>query len=183
MKKKYSIGDSVEFKDGRVGTVSEYDEKFYYITDQNGVECKLAKDSEEEEYVENLFGEIQNSPATLSAIAQELGEAYAKAFGGFGIDEGDEQLYAYSNFYSWTPEHLRHEMLCEPTYFHITYEGEEEEAKERITASYEKFAAKVPEILAKYDALNVKIDPIEFYKNTQSNSIRGEFKVTFRLNR
>lgn len=42
--KKYNIGDSVKFKDGRIGIVEDYDNKYYYVKDDNTNVHKVIKD-------------------------------------------------------------------------------------------------------------------------------------------
>lgn len=54
--KKFNVGDSVKLKDGRVGVVEDYDEKYYYIKDANTNIVKIRKNVKDEE-VPNLSEE------------------------------------------------------------------------------------------------------------------------------
>ena len=65
-KKKYGIGDSVKFKDGRVGIVEDYDEKYYYIKDNNTNIVKILKDNTPKDYTS-----IQNMTSRLKTIIKE----------------------------------------------------------------------------------------------------------------
>ena len=61
--KKFNVGDSVKLKDGRVGIVEDYDEKYYYIKDANTNVVKILKD-----YVPEDYTAIQNKTARLKTI-------------------------------------------------------------------------------------------------------------------
>ena len=61
--KKLNVGDSVKLKDGRVGIVEDYDEKYYYIKDANTNIVKVLKD-----YVPEDYTAIQNKTARLKTI-------------------------------------------------------------------------------------------------------------------
>lgn len=47
--KKFNVGDSVKLKDGRVGVVEDYDEKYYYIKDANTNIVKIRKNVKDED--------------------------------------------------------------------------------------------------------------------------------------
>ena len=42
--RKFNVGDSIKFKDGRTGIVEDYDEKYFYIKDSNANIVKIVKD-------------------------------------------------------------------------------------------------------------------------------------------
>ena len=44
--KKFNVGDSIKFKDGRTGIVEDYDEKYFYIRDNNENIVKILKDNQ-----------------------------------------------------------------------------------------------------------------------------------------
>ena len=63
-KKKLTVGDSINFKDGRTGIVEDYDDRYYYVRDNNSNLIKIKmKDENEMEigkdyYAKAMRGEI-----------------------------------------------------------------------------------------------------------------------------
>ena len=53
--KKFNVGDSVKFKDGRTGIVEDYDDKFYYIKDNNTNIVKIKKNVKDEEFSSQTY--------------------------------------------------------------------------------------------------------------------------------
>ena len=70
--KKYNIGDSVKFKDGRKGVIFDCDEKYYYAEDNQGCTRKIAK-------------------AEDNIIPKEVEEIYTKPFEKKMEDEKSEE--------------------------------------------------------------------------------------------
>ncbi len=64
--KKYNVGDSVKFKDGKTGIVEDYDDKYFYIKDSNANSVKICKDNAPKDYTS-----IQNMTARLKTIIKE----------------------------------------------------------------------------------------------------------------
>ena len=51
------VGDSIKFKDGRTGIVEDYDDKFYYVRDNNTNLVKVKKDVQDSK-LSKLIGEV-----------------------------------------------------------------------------------------------------------------------------
>lgn len=64
--KKFNVGDSVKLKDGRVGIIEDYDDKYYYIKDANTNIVKALKDDDPEDYTS-----IQNMNTRLKTIVNK----------------------------------------------------------------------------------------------------------------
>lgn len=55
---KLTVGDSIKFKDGRTGIIEDYDEKYFYVRDNNANTVKVSKCVKDED--ENLSIKIIN---------------------------------------------------------------------------------------------------------------------------
>ena len=51
------VGDSIKFKDGRIGVVEDYDDKFYYVRDNNTNLVKVKK-SVQDSKLSKLISEV-----------------------------------------------------------------------------------------------------------------------------
>jgi len=54
LRKQLNVGDSVKFKDGRTGIVEDYDDKYFYVKDNNANTVKIIKDDIVSMVSENL---------------------------------------------------------------------------------------------------------------------------------
>ena len=82
--KKFNVGDSVKFKDGRTGKVVDYTDTHYIVKDSNGnqVKIKMVKDemanniNEYIEGVKTLINQIRKATSAFADFTNEMINKY-----------------------------------------------------------------------------------------------------------
>ena len=101
-KKKLTVGDSINFKDGRTGIVEDYDDRYYYVRDNNSNLIKIKMKDDKQDYINRNRNKLQNMKNGEVIEIDNFGQIY-------------KILKITNNEYAITNEESFYSSFCHPS--------------------------------------------------------------------